>query len=270
MISIIISSYQPKFYDALEKNIEETIGIPYEIIKIENPGIMGICEAYNKGAEKAKFDYLLFLHEDVEFVTQDWGQKLISHLQQEQTGCIGVAGSTYLPNVPFAWWDNFEDTLCNIIQCNKGVVLRDYTLDKKTLATTLDGVFIACRRDVFNAFKFSRHINGFHAYDLDFSARVGSKYNNFVINDIKLKHFSEGNPNVSWWEEIISARKLYHKPNNQKINKKKELIYYLLFKKRLTKFNTPNKRKLLLAFNNPKFVGYKASMHNLIKIFNGK
>ena len=72
MLSIIISSYQPEFYLALEKNIAESIGIPYEIMKIDNPGIMGICEAYNRGAEKAQYDFLLFLHEDVLFETQDW------------------------------------------------------------------------------------------------------------------------------------------------------------------------------------------------------
>lgn len=62
MLSIIISSYQPQFYSALEKNIAETIGIPYEIIKIDNPNLMGICEAYNKGASLSKYDYLLFVH----------------------------------------------------------------------------------------------------------------------------------------------------------------------------------------------------------------
>ena len=50
MISIVISSYQPHFFAALEKNIVETIGVTYEIVQIYNPGTMGICEAYNKGA----------------------------------------------------------------------------------------------------------------------------------------------------------------------------------------------------------------------------
>ncbi|HBR11511.1 MAG TPA: hypothetical protein DD740_04740 [Chryseobacterium sp.] len=73
MLSIIISSYQPDYFAALEKNIAETCGIPYEIVKIDNPGVMGICEAYNKGAALAQYENLLFLHEDVEFETKDWG-----------------------------------------------------------------------------------------------------------------------------------------------------------------------------------------------------
>ena len=103
MISIIISSYQDKFYSALEKNIAETIGIPYEIIKIVNPNLMGICEAYNKGASMAKYNYLLFLHEDVIFHTKEWGQKLVSHLEKENVGVIGIAGSNYVPRFPIGW-----------------------------------------------------------------------------------------------------------------------------------------------------------------------
>ena len=69
MLSIIISSYQPHYYTALEKNIAATCGVEYELIKIDNPGLMGLCQAYNKGAEKAKYEYLLFLHEDVNVLT---------------------------------------------------------------------------------------------------------------------------------------------------------------------------------------------------------
>lgn len=74
IISIIISSYQPNYFLALEKNIAETIGIPYEIIKIDNPNTMGICEAYNKGASKAQFENLLFIYEDILFQTKYWGR----------------------------------------------------------------------------------------------------------------------------------------------------------------------------------------------------
>ena len=103
MLSIIISSYQPHYYIALEKNIADTIGIPYEIIKIDNPRIMGICEAYNRGAEKAQYDFLLFLHEDVLFETQDWGKELIELLNLENCGAIGVAGTDYYGYVPYQW-----------------------------------------------------------------------------------------------------------------------------------------------------------------------
>lgn len=73
MISIIISSYNKDYYSQFIENVEKTIGVPYEIIQILNIGAMGVCEAYNKGARQAKFEYLVFCHEDITFETKNWG-----------------------------------------------------------------------------------------------------------------------------------------------------------------------------------------------------
>ena len=119
MLSIIISSYQPTFFNALKENIGETCGIPFEVIKIENNGQMGICEAYNRGAEKAQYDNLLFLHEDVLFHTKNWGNTLINLLKKGNTGTVGLAGSNYVPYAP-STWNNFPIySFNNIIQSNK-------------------------------------------------------------------------------------------------------------------------------------------------------
>ena len=93
MISIIISSYKENYYQLLLANIQQSIGhANYEIVKISNPGLMGINKAYNEGALKAMYDDLLFIHEDVEFITNGWGHFLIDSLKNENIGIIGVAG----------------------------------------------------------------------------------------------------------------------------------------------------------------------------------
>ena len=266
MLSIIISSYQPHYFSALEKNIAETIGVPYELIKIDNPGLMGICEAYNKGAEQAKNPYLLFVHEDVEFTTHHWGENLIKHLQKPDTGVVGLAGSAYVPNVPFAWWDNFEDTLMNLTQYEDRQLVKNFSLNKKTRCAVIDGVFMACTKTVLQTVKFNHRLKNFHAYDIDFSVRTAAFYQNFVVNDISLKHFSAGNPNAEWWQEILAGRKFFGQPQHQKTDKKKELRYYKLFEKRLDQFCPKEKKMLLLKYNNPLYIGYKASFKNLISL----
>lgn len=266
MLSIIISSYQPAYFAALEKNVAESIGIPYEIVKIDNPGLMGICEAYNKGANKAKYDSLLFLHEDTEFVTVDWGKILINHLNLPPTGVVGLAGCAYIPNVPFAWWDNFEDTRMSILQYNSGIFKKNYTLSHKQLCPVLDGVFLACRKSVWIKYNFNECISGFHAYDVDFTARVAERMMNYVINDIKIKHFSEGTLSKEWWIDILGSRKFFSKPLIQKTDKKKELIYFKALNRRLDQFSIPHKKFILLKYNNPKYIGYKACVKNLINI----
>lgn len=266
MLSIIISSYQPHYFSALEKNIAETIGIPYEIIKIDNPGLMGICKAYNQGAAKAKFDYLLFVHEDIEFITQNWGENLLNHLNYPESGIIGLAGCSYIPNVPFAWWDNFEDTSMNILQFDKEQLLYSYAVSEKKTIAALDGVFLSCRKKIWEKYKFSNKLQGFHGYDLDFTIRVANDYNNYIINDITLKHFSDGKADHNWWKEILRARELYNQPKRIGINKKKELRYYQLFERRMAEFSLSNSKNLLLRYNKPRYIGYKAFFKNYLKL----
>lgn len=209
MVSIIISSYQPKYYFALEKNIAETVGVPYEIIKIENPGLMGIAVAYNKGAKKARFENLLFLHEDVLFHTQNWGEKLIKHLEDPETGVVGVAGSDYVPTAPCGWYINGRSFL-HLIQNDKSHSQPqhiDNTSQNKHSAYALDGVFLAMQKSKFNNFRFDEKIGGFHAYDIDLSLRFAKKYKNYVIGDILIEHFSEGSPDKNFTEGNILVRK---------------------------------------------------------------
>lgn len=213
MISIIISSYQPEYFAALENNIAETVGVPYEIIKIDNPGVMGICKAYNTGAQHAKYDNLIFIHEDILFHTQNWGEKLISHLQDPETGIIGVAGSDYVPTAPSGWVINHKQhQFLHLIQNNKkGNEPKYYnqSAHPRQRVYALDGVFLGINKEKFNYISFNEDLKGFHAYDLDISLNAATKYNNYVINDILIEHFSVGYPDKSWVDGIMMVRRNY-------------------------------------------------------------
>ena len=203
MLSIIISSYQPHYYQALEKNIAETIGIPYEIIKIDNPGIMGICEAYNRGAEKAQYDYLLFLHEDVLFETQNWGLILTQLLSKKSIGCVGLAGGDYVSTYPLPWWQNKERRFFHLNQILPNGSEQKLRIHENKNVVFLDGVFIACRKNIFLETGFSDYLQGFHGYDMDFSWRASQTHQNIVSHEILLTHFSPGNANIKWFNSLI-------------------------------------------------------------------
>lgn len=218
MLSIIISTYKPNLLQQLIQNIAGTIGnIEYEIISIENPGIMGICEAYNKGAAKAIYKYLLFLHDDVLFHTENWGQILINHLSVKETGVIAIAGSSYVPKAPSGWHlpDNKYNHL-NIIQnIDSNKIHEQINHSIKTPVFAVDGVFLGVTKKVFDEFKFSTSLTGFHGYDSDFSLRISKKYTNYFIPDIVLEHFSIGNPDKAWFNNNILVRKLVGNNYNQ-------------------------------------------------------
>ena len=203
MLSIIISSYQPHYYQALEKNIAETIGIPYEVIKVDNPGKMGICEAYNHGAQKAQYDYLLFLHEDVLFETQNWGLILTQLLSKKSIGCVGLAGGDYVSTYPLPWWQNKERRFFHLNQISTNEEKKINRLTEHKNVIFLDGVFIACRRNIFLETRFSDYLQGFHGYDMDFSWRASQTHQNIVSHEITLTHFSAGHPNIEWFKSLI-------------------------------------------------------------------
>lgn len=220
MLSIIISSYQNDYYNQFEKNVKATIGaeFQYEIIKIDNPGTMGICTAYNLGASKAQYPYLLFIHEDVQFETQNWGDKLVQHLKRPEIGIVGLAGATRKTKMISSWYQLLVgDKDANRYNYKQVFKFQDRVpelrinnpLQEDTSSViTLDGFFLAIEFSKFNQFKFDESLlKSFHGYDLDFSLSVSAKYQNIVVYDILLVHFSEGKVNEGWENEVLLVHK---------------------------------------------------------------
>ncbi|MFV0607067.1 MAG: glycosyltransferase, partial [Niabella sp.] len=105
MISIIVSSYKPDLFLQFSQSIEKTIGVPYEIIKIGNPGLMSLAAAYNLGAGRAQCDNLLFVHEDIVFFTKDWGKVFLEKLTLPQAAIIGLAGAVKRFRLPYGYFN---------------------------------------------------------------------------------------------------------------------------------------------------------------------
>ncbi|WP_242087550.1 glycosyltransferase [Aestuariivivens sediminis] len=209
-ISIIISTYRENYFNAIEQNIHESIGdVNYEIIRVDNPGVMGICSAYNLGASKAQYDMLCFVHEDVLFKTNGWGEKIISHLEDAQVGIIGIAGTAYKSKIPSSWSIYRPYTAYYLEQCNrksKKLMMRfSYETSKlHTEVVSLDGVFLATKYSIWKDCPFDdRTFTGYHGYDMDFSMQILKNYKLFVVFDILLVHFSPGKPDISWLNAAI-------------------------------------------------------------------
>lgn len=257
MISIIISSYLPQYFAALEKSIAETCGMQYEIIKIDNPGLMGICKAYNKGAAKSQFNYLLFIHEDILFKTENWGEKLIAHLDQKETGIIGLAGSSYVPSAPSSWTVSEKYNFANILQGNKENSKSfpiHTTKETRNRVFAVDGVFLGIKKENFLSFKFNEDLEGFHGYDLDLSLRISKKHQNYVINDILIQHFSNGNLDQLWFDANVKLRQTLGASFHTKIDSETERNSFLGFLFNYFKYYPVNRKNIFFTLN---FYPYK-------------
>lgn len=212
MVSIIVSSYKQDYYEKLQKNIHETIGAPYELIKVDNPGLMGICKAYNIGASKAKFPFLCFVHEDVIFKTENWAAPLLKKFKTDiSTGLIGVAGGKYKSVSPFGWFNRTQELdLVHILQHTneRKIEFISNVSQRFEEVVCVDGVFLFTTKEIWEKNKFDeKTFTNFHSYDLDFSFAISSTKKLYVTNTFLLEHFSEGSFNKKWIEETILFQK---------------------------------------------------------------
>lgn len=221
MISIIICSVNQQLLSKLTVNIEQTIGVAYEIIAINNRGANdGICKVYNKGAESAVFPILCFIHEDILFDTRNWGNIILQHFKDSKIGLLGVAGGDTKGLVPSSWSNSFISNEINVIQHSRIdsdiaahiVITENNNHQRQKKVATLDGVFLCTRKEIFHQFKFDENnLKGFHGYDIDYSLQVLSKYDVAVIFDILLHHFSEGKPDKAWVGSALIISKKWRK-----------------------------------------------------------
>jgi hypothetical protein len=261
MISIVISSCNEQLFLELEKNIIESIGTAFEIIRINNPNLMGICEAYNKGASMAKYDYFLFIHEDIIFQTQNWGKLLMNHLKRENTGVIGLAGSNYVPRAPSSWsLSDSKYTFCNV-NSKEMKAIKPIPYDK---VFAIDGVFLAIKKSVYLQFIFDQNIKGFHGYDTDFSLRVASQYDNYVISDIFITHFSKGNPDKLWIESNIQIRKKIKIQYNKNFDENLETQMFQYFLNTYFLYYKLNIKNILATLH---FFPNKVNLNNKLDIY---
>lgn len=248
MISIIVCSIDEYWFDNFSKSVDKTIGVSYEIIRIDNrKENLSISKAYNNGAKLAKYNYLVFVHEDVVFHTENWGLILLKYFGSlENLGIIGVAGSSYHPISPSDWWisDNryrhfhyvSNDKIAN---SDKGV-LRQNENSQVFRVFCIDGMFLALDKKVFFEFGFDEKIKGFHGYDTSISLRVARKYYNYFVPNLLIEHFSSGNHNSAFWLNTIHSIKSVYKELpysiNNKIDISVELKSWKIFIKNSIKF----------------------------------
>jgi len=208
MLSIVICSIDPQRVRTVSANIQATVGIEHEVIIIDNAKELGGMGAgYNTGAARAKYDTICFMHDDVEFLTADWGKCVLSHFKSDaKLGLIGIAGSRYKSKTISGWWTNQEKAdCCNIYQRLPTGKERKFLLrpagknDVTVPVKCLDGVWLCTRKKIWEEFPFNTSdLKGFHFYDLDLSLRISEAYTVAVVYDVDLIHFSNGNFGDEW------------------------------------------------------------------------
>ncbi len=216
MLSIIICHRNKALLNAITKSIEDTVGIVYELIVIDNSNNQyTIFSAYNEGVKRATNNIICFTHEDILFHTDNWGKKVVNHFNDTQVGMIGVLGGMAQSAVPSPWWTNnyFAKSARNLLMKNARKKNKDLYLDYsnpfndsgKTEVIIIDGLWFCIRKELFTKISFDeKTYSGFHLYDADISMQVHQYAKNYVVFDILTEHLWSGIINKDYYTDLVT------------------------------------------------------------------
>lgn len=196
----------PNFISYLQKT---SMYPEVQVIQKINNGEKSLSEVYNEILDESKYDIVVLCHDDIEFETKNWGNKILDHFRRNPDfGILGLAGSKFL-HESAQWW-KIPQTMYGIVNHkNEGKKWTStYSKDlgnKIEEVVLVDGLFIAIDKTKI-IHKFDETITGFHFYDLGLCVpNFIDGVNIGVIFDVRVTHLSIGQTNNQWEEN----RKLF-------------------------------------------------------------
>ena len=200
-ISAIVCSIRPDYFAAVkEKLTQQFARHDFELIGIHDA--KSLCEGYNRGAALAKGDTLIFCHDDIDFATADFGERLLRHLDNHDV--VGVAGASKLVDADWghAGLPNVHGQIIHKPPGQTDYLYFCAGLQSAVISNihALDGVFIGMQRNVWESVRFDEAtFDGFHIYDIDFTYRAHlAGYDLVVPLDLLLIHYSTGGFDLKW------------------------------------------------------------------------
>ncbi|MGN1317922.1 MAG: glycosyltransferase [Lachnospirales bacterium] len=208
-VSIIIPSKDN--YDVVKRCVEsireKTKYDDYEIIIVDNGSenknkYKSLCDKYvydiyefnfskmcNIGAENAKGDYLLFLNDDTEVISEDWLNKMVSYANEKNMGAVGA--KLYYPDSDIIQHCGVVNLLSGPVHYFAGFSDSDILYyGKNRFVHNVSAVTAACmmiKKDRFFGFDEEFAV-GYNDCDLCFSL-IEKGYRNVVLNDCLLYHY---------------------------------------------------------------------------------
>jgi GT2 family glycosyltransferase len=198
-ISVVVCSRDEQKGRRIRAHYEALFaGRDFEIIQIYDA--RSLSEAYNRGFGRSSGDVVIFSHDDIEIVSEEFASRLLRHLSSSDLA--GVVGTTRLAGTSWiaAGWPRLHGCIVHPNRSNPGLVFDCYGPPPRDPIQAVDGVLIAANRRVCEALRFDEAtFDGFHFYDLDFSHRAFVEGFRIAIAwDVLVRHDSVGHSDASW------------------------------------------------------------------------
>jgi len=191
----------PSYKDYLQKTCTHK---QVQIIEKVNNGEKSLSEVYNEILSESENDIVVLCHDDLEFDTKNWGDKVLRIFERNSNfGIIGLAGTIFLPKSGM-WWEDKTKMFGIVNHKHDGKKWESKyseSLDEKLKRVVLvDGLFICINKNKISE-NFDTSVGGFHMYDVNFCFKNFIKGVNIgVTTMIRVTHLSIGVTNEKWEE----------------------------------------------------------------------
>ncbi len=206
MISIVcVYNNQETMDNFLLESLKDQ-SVEFELILMDNTKekFKSAAEALNKGGEKAKGDYLMFVHQDIDLQSDLWlqeSEKILNSL--DNVGIAGVAGNP----------EDIETVITNIKHGEPPHRAGEVQIDSPKEVETLDECLIIIPKQVFRKLQFDTETcYGWHSYGIDYSLGVKKIGLKVYVLPLTLHHRSTGLPiDEEYFISLEMVRKKYKK-----------------------------------------------------------
>lgn len=208
LYSVVVCSIDDRRFEKLTASLARSFGNhAYEVVRIDNARSM--CQGYNEGLKRSRGNRLIFCHDDIEILSDDFVSRIESNFAQFDV--FGLVGTTRLTE---GSWSSAgpPDVHGAVVQPHRTeanqYVLHVFSNIRKPVANAqaLDGMLIAARRETAQDLGWDEeNISGFHLYDVDFSFRAhlaGLKVG--IATDLLVYHASQGTRDETWRKAVVS------------------------------------------------------------------
>jgi len=173
-----------------------------EVIEKVNNGDKSLSQVYNEILNESSNNIVVLIHDDLEFDTNKWGEKVLKIFEKNpEYGIVGLAGTTVLPKSG-QWWEDRTKMWGIVNHKHEGKKWESKyspSLELKLKDVVLvDGLFLAINKQNIRE-SFDETVEGFHMYDVAFC------YKNFVegvkigvTTQVRVTHLSIGMTNNQW------------------------------------------------------------------------
>jgi hypothetical protein len=200
-VSLVVCSIDEARLERACASYRERLGAALvEIVALRDA--RSLAEAYNRGIDRARGDAIVFSHDDVEVLSQDFAARLEAHLAAYDV--VGVAGTRRLCGGGWYFAGHPHDYMLvvsphpdtgrpTLVIEGAGALVADGI-------QALDGLMLAARADAARSLRFDdATFDHFHLYDLDFSFRAHlAGLRLAVCRDLVLLHASRGGYDARW------------------------------------------------------------------------